>query len=484
MESCIESVSPVDDWPNWSCRQSIGASVRIAGDGNSDSRLGCGDEIAKYLAGLLVVLSRQKRETMISIEIGSAIAVIGILFLITIQVLLSELYLREANAIPRWRCAFLHQMRWTIVTILAFDLAGMLPLPFAIVALAMCIVVVAQAIVTRRIEDADLLDSLTTAIVASGGSVPDAFEQFAGKRPNYMSRRCRDFANQLRCGVRPALAARISRLPLSVDSLLKLEDGQVRSTSSNAADRSIDDGSATWTSWPISNQLVYLGSLAMLIAFIPFVMTFYGLATLRQITNEFGIGELPALKWIDPGREPLISIGVAMLAALLTWLGLVIACRLYPARWLLRITPWYGGWVRQRGQYHGLQSLAAGLRSGRTLVDSAATTSLLTSLRWTELHTASMLRKLNSGQSFAVATKRSGFVSGAESKWIAAAEATGNLAPTLEAIAENSWRRFVLLWRIRLSWLIPVAVLVVGSIVIVFFYAVLGSLANLIENMS
>ncbi len=423
---------------------------------------------------------------MIPIEVGLSFAVFTIGLLITIQVILRELYRREHGNIPRWWCAAFSQVRWIIVAILALDLAAILPIQFAVPAVAMGMMVFVQSILLRRREDVELLDSLTASIVASEGSVPDAFERFSEDRGNSISRRCRDFAHQLRCGIRPAFAARASRLPLSVNSLLLLEDGKVRTTPhSNSRLSDSEDTYSTWTSWPLSTQLIYLASLILVIFMVPLIVNYSVSMPLWQLADEFGMPDLPFTrfsKFINGAQFYHLTV-LATLLVTMFWV-LVLVCWVYPARWLVRITPWFGNWVRQSGKYDALKSLAAGLRSGRSTVDSAMATANLTQLRWTEMRAGSTLKRLRAGQSFAVATRSSGLVSAAEAKWIATAEATGNLVPTLESIADSGWRRFELMWRIRLSWLIPATVLAAGFGVMLMVYMVFGSLAQFIGGLT
>lgn len=415
------------------------------------------------------------------------IIVSAAVLLITIQVILRELYRRSQADIPyRW-CRMLAAARWMVIVLVAISIAFTLPPQFGMLIVAMGLVVMAHSIVARRIEDAELLDSLTTAVIAGGGSVPDAFERFAGDRPNSISRRCRDFAYRLRCGIKPAQAAKASRVPLSIDSLLKLEDGRSQPASTTRAP--LDDGYSytSWASWPISNQLTYLALLVfMATVALPLISisTMGVFLTLERMFDEIAMKPEPALEWLTLNQKTISSFSMVLFVIFIGWLVLIAACKLYPARWLMRITPWYSGWVRSRGKYHGLRGVAAGLRSGRSLVDATDATARLTTSRWTARCARSAKQRLQAGQSLATAMQRSGWVNAAESKWIAAAEATGNLSAALETIADSSKRRFELLWRIRLSWMIPLAVLGLGLLVFLVVYAVLGSLTGFIEHLA
>jgi hypothetical protein len=420
---------------------------------------------------------------MIPVVGWAVMASIGMTILVTVQLVLYELYQRPPERFPNRWCAVLNGVRWVSVFFLAFITSFLLPPQFGVLAFSMGLALLIHAIVTRRLEDAELLEALTSSIVAGKGSVPDAFERFAGDRRNSIARRCRDFAYQLRSGIAPVAAAKKSRLPLSVDSLLKLSDGQANMTPEVSLD-SYDDSIAsfTWASWPIANQLIYLGSLFCLLIVGPLFSTSFVVPVLVSIFDEMGVAPPAALKLVDPRNTTMlwmIAQTVLMIAAL--WLGLILLCWIYPATSLLNVTPWYGGWIRARSQYHGLRSLAASLRSGRPLVDSMAAVAVLTRYRWTARRARLAKRMLESGHAAASALQRSGWINQAEGKWVAAAEALGNLPTTLDTLANQNFRRYELIWRIRLSWLIPLAVVALGLFVSLFIYAVVGALASLID---
>lgn len=407
----------------------------------------------------------------------------AIVILFTIQILLRDLYRRQTLDVPRRWSWVLTAGRWLVVVFMALITAGMLGFSFGYAVVAMAFALMIQSILMRRAEETELLNWLAFSVVSGGGSIPDAFEQFAGKRVNLLSRRCRDFAYELRTGMRPSMAAKKRRLPLSVDALLALDDGQ-RSPARLATDNLQPNARLGLSvGWSLANQFAYLVITIVLILTIFFICLFI-VPTLVVMFEEFGMSPNFALVFLDRFDTEIMAVGWLLLALASVFCGLIAVCFLWPSKWLLRVTPWYGGWVRHRGQYHGLLALAAGLRSGRSMAESTKQAELLTHSRWIKSRANAACRRLDSGQSIASALCKSGFVTEAESRWIAAADVTGHLANSLESIAESSRRRFELLWRIRLSWLIPLTVLLFGSCVVFLFSAVVGSLNDIIYSLS
>ena len=150
---------------------------------------------------------------------------VGIVILITIELFLVELKRRTAQTfrpIWAWCLAFL---RWPVVIYLLVLTSFALSIPYGYVVVLIMTVMVIQAYRMRQAEDRQLLQWFTSAVISTGESAPEAFETFAGNRPTMLSQRCRAFAYQLRQGATPTVAAKASRLPLSVGSLLLLEDG-------------------------------------------------------------------------------------------------------------------------------------------------------------------------------------------------------------------------------------------------------------------
>ena len=225
----------------------------------------------------------------------------------------------------------------------------------------------------------------------------------------------------------------------------------------------------------------------MLVIFLlasPWVAGLYAGRTLSHLADEFGIERNDAMMMLRTVNSPPFVISKLLIAIAAVWLVMVFVCFICPHSWILKVTPWYGSWIRIRGRYHGLHAFAAGLRSGRSLVETTEATALLTRSSWVRSCAWATKRRLESGHGIASALQGSGFVNRPDAAWVASAEASGHLANALELIAENSQRRFELLWRIRLSWLVPVAVVAFGCIVLFFYYAVMGALTNLIVGLT
>lgn len=422
---------------------------------------------------------------MINVDIYFLQCIVGMVFLVTIELFLIELKRRPAQTFRpgwAWCLAFL---RWPVIAYLLVLTSMVLGLPYGYVPVLIMTVMVIQIYWMRQSEDRQLLQWLTCAVVSTGNSAPDAFEKFAGNRSTSLSQRCRAFAHYLRQGATPIHAAKASRLPLSVGSLMLLEDGPVACADSSP---SVSDAEGLIReteskTWALTVQLIYLGGLAVAMTVVTFIYLFL-VPTFDRMIDDFGLKPNRSFQLFKEFQYylPLLIMAVAVL--LITYLILILLCSLWPSPWLLRITPWFGYWTRTRGQVNALQDLASGVRSGRSLEEAVGETEFKTRSRWVRSRCHTAHRYLSAGQSPAIALHASGLVSQEESQWIRTAALSGNLSTALDALAQNSCRRFELLWQVRFSWMIPATVLLLGAAVLFIFYAILGTLTNFIGYLA
>jgi hypothetical protein len=403
--------------------------------------------------------------------------------LCTIQLFLKELRRRSPGDAPRFWRAILSVMRWPLVLYMAALTALVLGLSLGVSVVVVAGLIAIQSIYARRVEESEQLEWLAHSVVAGGGSAPDAFEKFAGGRTTSVSRRCRDFAFYLRNGSTPTIAAKTSRIPLSVNALLMLEDGKVAAGQSQRVTLASGIREMNSIGWLLGGQFAYFVTFLLMINLVSFIYLFI-VPTFLVMFDEFGISPNPGLMFLTrmTGYGGLIGLLLVLVPLLL--LVLFLICYLFPNKWLLRVTPWFGHWMKSRGKYTGLGDLSAALRSGRSLVDSLKELESKTRSRWVRSRARESHRLSVSGQSTADALRHGGLINASESRWILAAERTNDIAESLDAIADSARRRFELLWRIRLSWMIPLTVVAFGLVVLLLFYAVMGSIAELIGGLT
>ncbi len=412
---------------------------------------------------------------------------IGLLLWITLLVVRRKLTARPFKLVPQFTVKRLGYLCWVLALFVTLVPAVILLRYLAIPVLAIGWTCVISAMVQSRKEELRLLRSLILSVVGGRGSLPDAIEQFAVDMRSEFSLRCRCFADCLRRGQSPAQAAKSSGIALAVDALVAMEQSpgkaEVESeTEARFAPNTISKTNGAfeeWTSWSIPNQLIYLAAIIVTLAILPIFLSRL-LAPLWTLSSEFGIGMNSTLALISEHHANVSSLSLLVALIAVVWIALVLLCYLRPSRWLVRITPWFGDWLLTRRRCDGLQSLASGLRRGQPITEVLSSIEQLTRSRWIRRQTSSTMRQIQRGQPLAKSLLSAGYVNGVESSWIDAAAATGHLPNALESIVEDVTRQYELKWRIRLAWMVPAALLVMGAYVCIFVYWMMGTLYQLI----
>jgi len=89
------------------------------------------------------------------------------------------------------------------------------------------------------------------------------------------------------------------------------------------------------------------------------------------------------------------------------------------------------------------------------------------------------------GQDVALALRSSGWLSRPEAAWVQASIPSGNRRPTtLDWIASSIRRRYELKWRVRVAWLAPLMLILIGAMVSLLAYYMFGSLVQIINTLS
>jgi len=423
-------------------------------------------------------------------------AAIGLLLWITLHAIVRKLTIQPPERASRIAVDALVVMEWLLAFLVSLMAVAAVSQYLSLPILAIGWTSAISALVLRRKEDLRMLRALTLSVVDGGGSLPDAIERYAGDMRGVFAMRCRHFAACLRRGMNPADAAKSSRVALAVDALVAMEQGpgseRLESTKTKTKTKTNHSTSISqerwsfddWGSWPINNQLVYLAAIAATIAVLSIFISNFVLPTLETMCDEFFVQKSQAfdLLYLRRGNAMLIGWIVCMLAVV--WTLLILLCSLCPSRIMIWITPWFGDWMRTRGRCDGLQALASGLRREQPVADTLSSIARLAPSRWVRWRSATALKRFEGGQPLGKSLSSSGCLNRSESAWIDAASATGHLPNALESIVEDATRQHELKWRIRLAWLVPVALLILGADVCIFAFGLMGTLAALIGSLS
>lgn len=411
------------------------------------------------------------------------------ILLTTLQIVIRELLNRPAITFRPRLIVWLGRFRWVFATLIAFSVGSLLPWIYFVSFLAILIPLVARYMALRSAEETESLEDVI-ALVASKdpAAVPAAIERFADGQSLTMWVRCRDFAYRIRSGQLPEDAIRQSRLPLGVDSALTMRLGptvkaEVEAANLNRTRNALESDSTlitNWISWPLMSQLSYLFFLIGLLIFIGTFISLFILPTLAKVMEEFAI--VPIIP--DSARATFDSIVSTTLTILAIWMVLTLLSAITGSRILLRITPWFGEWLRTRNRHRGLRAIAAGVALGRPISEVLELSRRTSPARWIRSRSKMAYNQVVAGQDIGLALKRSGWLSGAEAAWVESAIASGTLPETLDWIAVSIRRRYELKWKVRIAWLVPLVLVLIGAMVAALAYYMFGSLVQLIYTLT
>ena len=248
----------------------------------------------------------------------------------------------------------------------------------------------------------------------------------------------------------------------------------------NATEVSETEPAASWVSWPIMSQLSYLMFLICLLIAISTFMSLFILATISKMLEEFDIQ--PSVP--DSVRTGFGSIVSSLLVIAIIWLTMIFLSAVTGSRILLRITPWFGDWLRTRNRHRGLKAIASGVAMGRRISEVLELSRRTSPARWIRSRSKLAYKKVVAGQEVALALRKCGWLSGPEAAWVEASIGSGNLAQTLDWIASSIRRRYELKWRVRVAWLAPLILILIGAMVALLTYYMFGSLVQIINTLS
>ena len=411
------------------------------------------------------------------------------IFFATVQVTIRELCSRPVAVARPQLIVWLGRLRWVFVAMILFTLGSLIPWIYFVSFMAILIPLIARCIVLRSAEEAESLEDVVTLVaVKDPAAMPEAIERFAEGQSLKIRVRCRDFAYRLRLGQLPEDAIRQSRLPLGVDSALALRLGPAAKTERHTVKLSRASGSrqggselaVSWVSWPLMSQLTYLLFLICLLIFISTFLSLFIFPTISKILEEFAIEPIIP----DSVRTVFDSTVSFLLTITAIWLALILLSAATGSRMLLRITPWFGEWLRTRNRHRGLRAMAAGVAMGRPIAEVLELSRRTSPARWIRSRSKLAYNKVVAGQEIGLALKRSGWLSAAEAAWVDSAILSGNLDQTLDWIASSIRRRYELKWRIRVAWLVPVVLILIGAMVAMLAYSMFGSLVQMIYTVA
>jgi len=408
------------------------------------------------------------------IEIAAIMGTLAILLaaFVTIRVCISNLQNRSPEQVSPFWIALLECMRDVVVTLAFLTVLIGFHHPVTAIAVVVMIAVCMSASVARFNEESRSLNDLIRLVTDRGGFLPDALDAFATSCRSKVGRRTRQFAHLLRCGESTAQAIHRSQAPVEADAVLAIQTSSHGSAPASGKafhrmhiatrERTSDVG---WQSWEVNAQAAYLFTLVAFCLLLGFFVRSMIVPTLEKIGEEFSFGRGPLEDWLPTLLDYASTLSTLVCVLGAVWWLMMGLVDLFPTRWMTRITPLYGNVFRTRHQVQGLRMLSLGTQRGQALTELLETASKTARQKWIRWRSAATAKRLSYGEPDAVALHRTGWITKSESQWLRAASENGNLPLALGQLADDIERRHDLRWRIRMAWLAPLVIVLVGAFV-------------------
>jgi len=277
---------------------------------------------------------------------------------------------------------------------------------------------------------------------------------------------------------------RMSRLPIAADTLAMMMNGSnpgprqqvfIR-TQSDAAER--ERGRWNFKA-QISSQLCYLGLLLLGSCLLGEFTSRFILPMVIQLEVTYSMKLSQLMDYIDSITFYFNAFSILFLA----WLAAGLLLQKLP-QWLVGFIPWFGrSWI-DRHRTSLLRTLARGMRRGTAddqLLLIAADTC---GVRWIESRCRKSASLIDAGGAFDNAMRQSGLIRSKEDAWLAAASATGSLPTALEGLANSVNRRLDYRWQLRLTWLIPLILILIGLYALANLTVVFSVIYELVSLMA
>lgn len=375
---------------------------------------------------------------------------------------------------------------WAAAGAVAFFLPlASIPPNIGIIFSAMLVALVIHAVVLRQREFASTLNDMVLTVCTHGGRLSDVLRALAWGKPYVMAGRIRLFCVALDRGADPVQAARLTRLPLEIDTMLALQHrGELGAPVGTLEAEESDLELPPTDLWPAGSQLAYLVSLLVGGAIIANFLLLFIVPTFDAMFEEFNLQTIGASPGGPVGRAvllvglPLLLIGLSIVGLLMLFLWLT------DYRWLARCLPLIGPLMLSHRRANCLRGLARVIESGREASVALANASEMERRHGQRTRLRKAASLVGAGTAFAPALGQAGLIERSAEPWVTAAAANDRLPPTLRALAESMRRRARVRFDSAMSIIFPLGVVVAGMFVLWLAWWVIGSLAGLIHGLS
>lgn len=412
----------------------------------------------------------------------------------TIRAIKQNLMLRWADRASSWGILFfatIESLLW-ICFFLALVIAA--PHPTTILLCVLLIVSIAAASRLRYIEEVVSLNRWLRISASKSTSLPALVEGLASGSRSHLCVQARKFVQRINQGVSIMEASRQSRLPLDADTIAAWVFPSANSSTTDHRARRLNKTAQLVRDFRDSTQS--RTSLSMTLSMQQFV---YGVAT---VVLAWGLGIyirssiVPMLRQIDDVAEmgfeidlidgPLNAVAMAgnvVMVMMVTWLLAAFLIEALPP-WSIRWVPWFGRRTIDQRKCELLGALHRGTHAGHPADQIFEFAKTATRSKWVRKCCRKAQASINAGATLPTAMYQCKLINATQQKWIASAQANGNLPRAMEQMSDHIERSQTSLWKRRMAWGIPVTIVAVGFYVLVHAVYVFQFLTNLILGNS
>lgn len=357
------------------------------------------------------------------------------------------------------------------------------PISLLIVALWVCCAITNSALCYR--EEKGTLNRSLKIVLQQDIPLATALELISNTFHSRLALRLKRYVTALKRGDTARSHSLLSRLPLDPDTLALMSD-EIPPTSialDNSFRKSLSPGYLNTRFWQTKSQVNY--QLTYLV-FLLLGCSLIGEQTSRSIlplVTDFD-ATLSSQSSLFVGNLDLLTSTFSFFTlSFIVWLLLALLIPKLPV-WSVRLIPWFGrSWIdRQRSMV--LRSLARGVRVGSPDDEILKIAGEASRVKWIASRCRKSALLIGAGSAFVKAIRQSGIIRANEISWLASASSSGNLPTALDSLANSIDRRADYRWQVRVTWLVPVILILTGiyafanlSVIFRIIYGLVSQLA-------
>ncbi len=363
---------------------------------------------------------------------------------------------------------FFESSAWLCV-ILAVIIA--FPHPLTVVLLGLFVAAIYFVSRARYVEECRSLNDWLRLGAETNASLSVLVESLAIGYRSELSWQAKGFVARLTRGESLVDAARRSRLPLDADTIAAIMIPSSQTSTEEMPTRPMDvvpsqdrfrqEHEASRSAMFVSQQFVYVVGIMLLAWVIGLFVRRALMPILGQVVDEFSVGR----ELLDDELRLVVMIANGVMIAMTFWLLPAIVIRWLPL-WMVRAIPWFGSEAIDRWRCEVLRSLGRGVHAGQPADALLRFAGTATRVQWIRYRCRDAGRLVENGSSLPISMQQTRMISPREQAWLSSAEKNAALATAIEHLARNIQRRQTLLWKLRMTWLVPLATILVAAFVL------------------